>query len=245
MKKHWIFLSPHLDDAVYSCGGLIWEQVQKGDPVEVWTIFAGDPPDDVLSPFAQGLHQRWQTGMDASVVRREEDWNACSTVGASAYHFNFLDCIYRRFPGTGEPLIRRDEDLFTPIVPEEQYLVNQLVEQFFQMVPENIQLVSPLGLGGHMDHRLVRKAAETMGMPLWYYADYPYAGSGEWMETSALESFEKVAFKVSRNGLMQWQKAASAYQSQLNTFWKGEAELEAALEIYWQKSGGRFLWRRR
>ncbi|MGH2583068.1 MAG: hypothetical protein ACRDFQ_09275 [Anaerolineales bacterium] len=26
--------------------GLIWEQVRQGDSVEIWTIFAGDPPDN-------------------------------------------------------------------------------------------------------------------------------------------------------------------------------------------------------
>ena len=31
--KHmrWIYLSPHFDDAVLSCGGLIWEQTHSGD----------------------------------------------------------------------------------------------------------------------------------------------------------------------------------------------------------------------
>ena len=38
--SHWIYLSPHLDDAVYSCGGMLWEQVQRGVQAEVWTIFA-------------------------------------------------------------------------------------------------------------------------------------------------------------------------------------------------------------
>jgi len=41
---HWIYLSPHLDDAVLSCGGIIWQQVQSGHQVEIWTICAADPP---------------------------------------------------------------------------------------------------------------------------------------------------------------------------------------------------------
>ena len=39
----WIYLSPHLDDAVFSAGGLIYEQTQAGTPVEIWTIMCGDP----------------------------------------------------------------------------------------------------------------------------------------------------------------------------------------------------------
>jgi len=38
----WIYISPHFDDAVLSCGGLIWEQTHKGITVEIWTVCAGD-----------------------------------------------------------------------------------------------------------------------------------------------------------------------------------------------------------
>jgi LmbE family N-acetylglucosaminyl deacetylase len=31
----WIYLSPHFDDAVLSCGGLIFDQAQAGTPVEI------------------------------------------------------------------------------------------------------------------------------------------------------------------------------------------------------------------
>jgi LmbE family N-acetylglucosaminyl deacetylase len=57
----WIYLSPHLDDVVLSCGGLVWEQARQGERVEIWTICAGDPPPIPLSSFAASLHERWQT----------------------------------------------------------------------------------------------------------------------------------------------------------------------------------------
>jgi len=43
---------PHFDDAVLSCGGLIWEQTQKGIPVEIWTVCAGDAPPGSPSMLA-------------------------------------------------------------------------------------------------------------------------------------------------------------------------------------------------
>ena len=51
-----VYLSPHLDDAVLSCGGLIHRQVVAGQRPLVVTIFAGTPPVDVeLSDFARFL----------------------------------------------------------------------------------------------------------------------------------------------------------------------------------------------
>ena len=52
----WIYISPHLDDAVLSAGGLIYEQTRAGMDVEIWNFMCGFPPSEELSPYAQILH---------------------------------------------------------------------------------------------------------------------------------------------------------------------------------------------
>ena len=91
----WIYLSPHLDDAVLSAGGLIHGQTQAGLPVEIWTFMCGYPPEGEYSQIAQNLHKMWGFNSAEEVVRgrRVEDINAASIVGATALHFDFLDCI--------------------------------------------------------------------------------------------------------------------------------------------------------
>lgn len=44
-KNHWIILSPHLDDGVWSCGGLMWHAVRSGCRVDMVTVYTGNPPD--------------------------------------------------------------------------------------------------------------------------------------------------------------------------------------------------------
>src|SRR6266487_3414977 len=54
-----IFLSPHFDDAIYSCGGTLGVQVNCGLHPLVITVFAGTPPPGTeLSPFATLIHRR-------------------------------------------------------------------------------------------------------------------------------------------------------------------------------------------
>ena len=78
-----LYLSPHLDDAVYSCGGLIYQQTQAGQRVLVMTTCAGLPPSGPLSPFAEALHTRWQvSATNAVTTRRTEDHAA----DANVYH---------------------------------------------------------------------------------------------------------------------------------------------------------------
>src|SRR5512136_66244 len=80
----WIYLSPHFDDAVLSCGGLIHEQACQGLQTEIWTIFAGDPPPGPLSEFAQQTHVLWgiTSGEDMVAMRRAEDITAAGIVDA-------------------------------------------------------------------------------------------------------------------------------------------------------------------
>jgi LmbE family N-acetylglucosaminyl deacetylase len=55
-----VYLSPHLDDAVLSCGGLIHRQVRAGQPPLVITLFSGQPAADAhVSAFTQSQHTRW------------------------------------------------------------------------------------------------------------------------------------------------------------------------------------------
>ena len=157
----WIYLSPHLDDVVYSCGGLIWEQVQSGVQVEIWTICAGDVLSP-LSPYAQSLHTRWQTGPEAVFVRRAEDLEACQKLGVLAKHFDIPDCIYRYMPQSGEPVVSSDNGLFSPLKTEESYLVEKLAGQLESGLLPQTKVVCPLTVGGHMDHRLTRMAAEAL-----------------------------------------------------------------------------------
>ena len=93
----WIYISPHLDDAVFSAGGLIFDQVRNSDQVEVWTILCGTPGPIELSGFAISLHKSWKSGSAAETVRmrREENDRAVSVVGAKSVYFDFLDSMYR------------------------------------------------------------------------------------------------------------------------------------------------------
>ena len=244
---NWIYLSPHFDDAVLSCGGLVWEQVQSGQPVEIWTICAGFPPSAPISPVAQALHHRWQTptgGLEAVSTRRAEDLAACRRLGAATRHFDIPDCVYRWLPGGG-PVISEDQGMFAPINPQEAYLVDEVYEKLKSGLPAGARLVCPMTVGGHMDHRIGRAAAERLGCgDLLYYADFPYSALHplELAVTTALFTKE-YSLPVSRAGIQAWQDGVAAYQSQISTFWAGRKELDAAIEAYNREGAGRTLWR--
>lgn len=239
----WIFLSPHLDDVALSCGGLIAECTRTGHPVEIWTICAGDPPPGPLPAFAQSLHKRWGTRRNAAAVRRSEDQQSCQLLGAAARHFAIPDCIYRRVPPDGDPLIIDNDDLFQPLPDSQRWLVDSLCDQLANALPLKSLVVSPLALGNHIDHQLVRRAAEQLGRPLLYYADYPYTvRSNSDLTQSIHPDWQTFTQAISPDGLRAWQEAVAAHNSQISTFWDSLPEMEAAIQSYYEAGGGCKLW---
>ncbi len=244
----WVYLSPHLDDAAYSCGGLIAQQTAQGDAVSIWTICAGDPPSAPLSDFAHSLHTRWQTGPEAIAVRREEDVCASRVLGADWRHFSLPDCIYRRDSQSGAALYASEEAIFGEIAPAEHALVSRLAEQISAELPAQARLVVPLSLGGHVDHRLVlaaaRRAAALRGAASWYYADFPYVLTAHpQLQLLVRLGWQRQAFPLLTAAVGAWVLAAGCHQSQLSTFWKDEAEMASVFQAYAGSPPRAFLWR--
>lgn len=237
-----IFLSPHLDDAVYSCGGLIALSSREGITVEVWTVFAGDP-QRMLSPFAGELHRRWGAGTDAVELRRREDRKACASLGAGFRHLNFPDCIYRYFPGTDQPVIQKNEDLFDPAPILERELVAEIAQQIRSALPERAEIYCPLALGCHIDHRITRAALESLGIKLNYYADFPYAAKAELVLEKALPAAAAAKqVELDEDSLQRWIAGVGQYRSQLSSFWQSEQEMAEALRAYSLTRAGSHVW---
>lgn len=239
----WIFLSPHLDDAVLSAGGLIRELSLSGIPTEIWTLTAGFPPDEPLSGFARQMHTLWgfSSGNEAVQIRRSEDHQAASILGASTLHFDFLDAIYRQGPG-GEWIY--PEDVSTKPHPLDADLPARIAEAVSVRLLPDDEIVSPLAVGGHVDHTLVRMAAELLERRLWFYADIPYLFNHPEQLPEKTTSLECQLKPISNEDLEFWVRAVQAYASQLSTVFSDPGEIPALLREYTQGDGGICLWRR-
>jgi LmbE family N-acetylglucosaminyl deacetylase len=241
--KHsrWIYLSPHFDDAVLSCGGLIYSQSRQGLKPEIWTVMAGNPPPGSLSNFAVRNQALWglPDGNETVAMRRAEDREAASRVGAHLVHFQYPDCIYRR-SSDGKSLYNRT--IKAAIHPADLELVEHLAEKLASSLHPDDVLVCPLALGGHVDHALVRRAAESLNRSLLYFADVPYVLNRQKSLVEGVVGMESRHFPVSEEGFIAWWSGISAYRSQLDSLYKRKGTLEAALRKYWSRSGGINLW---
>ena len=236
-----LYLSPHLDDAVLSCGGTIHRQVQAAKRVVVATFFTATPANPAFTPHTRELMARWDRGEDPMAVRRREDMEALDALGAKALHLPFLDCVYRT-GRDGAALYPEKDDIFGPLHPEEDDMDQAMLEGLLNAVPLSSQMTiaAPLGAGRHIDHLLVRKAAialqRAMDRQVHFYEDYPYAGDGDAVHRGMAPwppSCWRAALQaLQRADVAQKARAAACYASQISTFWADAAEMEAALAGY-------------
>jgi len=194
-----LYLSPHLDDAVLSCGGQIAQWVRAGERVRVLTVFAGDVPEkSARTAFVQELHARWGLGENPPAARRAEDIAACKVLGAEATHLDFPDCVYR-LGQMGAPLYPTRDAIFGVVAEVEAGLVEEIGRALGRSrLPRDATVCLPLTAGHHVDHQIVRAAGEQWAraegtgrrLQIAYYEDYPYAESPEEVK-AALDNLQK------------------------------------------------------
>jgi LmbE family N-acetylglucosaminyl deacetylase len=182
-----IYIAPHLDDVVLSCGGRIALQRDAAERVLVVTICAGSPAADAdLSPFAHYLHGAWALGDDPVAQRRAEDAAALKVLRCDGLHLAHLDAPYRQ-PEYGERgAVFGTPAPGDPLLPTAQSILHQLHQQ-----QPTARVYVPLGIGNHVDHQLVYAAGvalhDTGGDVVWY-EDAPYAAKQPEAISARLES---------------------------------------------------------
>ncbi len=152
-----LVLSPHLDDAVISCGALM--RAHPGATVA--TLFAASPVAYTNPLNEHDTACGFQPGTDTMAVRREEDVVALGRVGASTRPLGFCQNSHEE---RADPVA---------VVPG---AVDALVATIDDVQPSCV--VAPLGLL-HVDHMschatALAAMARTTSLPWLWYSDLPY-----------------------------------------------------------------------
>ena len=241
-------ISPHLDDAVLSCGGYLSACAAEGKRVLVYTVAASGPVAETpLTFYARRFMERCGMTPDAGALRRAEDAAACRVLGVEFSHGDMLEAIYRTDPATGAVLYPDHRQVFGRPAPlEEHRLAEQLAAEFAGL-PAAREVLAPLSVGGHVDHRLVRRAAEfCFGGRLRYFEDYPYAG--KWFAVRRCirpkKAWQVEVFALDERLLKNKIQALEKYASQIEVLFGEPAAMLTGVRQYARRAGGERYWRR-
>ena len=240
MRATNLFISPHLDDAALSCGGLIHRLAREGERVVIVTVASADKPAGVpVSWLMRRSHLAWRLGNTPFAVRRWEDVAAAETLGADYLHLGMVDAIYR-LDSNDRPLYPTST-VAVPIHPSDlkcyrPYLSRRLQDLLRVYGSGSLRVFCPLGAGQHIDHIVAREAVEASCLPsiISYYEDFPYARRTSvvrarlsrvawpetWIQSSVVLSPDEVEARI---------RAVACYNSQLHGLFP--SPLERLLEV--------------
>lgn len=242
-SSRYLFISAHLDDAVLSCGACIGNLARTGRRVDILTVFAGVPEPRQITDLSRWFHRNCGLGDDAIRVRRGEDKTAAGLLGARTTHLTLFECLYRR-DVKGSPKYTKIGQIFEADPGFEADTVDRIASALRKMVirRDYRTIYVPMGIGRHIDHLLVRVAAESLGNRMAtdgspaavYYEDLPYASRNcdpNWQATLAQDMRPEVRLIDD----LAWKTkiaAISAYQSQVRMMWPGIADMVYELRSY-------------
>lgn len=191
-------VSPHLDDAVLSCGHLLAQR----PGAHVVTVFSSGPDKVDPLPWWDQMCGVFRPGDDVMAIRREEDAAAMDVARAHAHHLGFWDEQYRGRRRRGARLLpatlrrlgsrRQNAELASRIEAALRSIVEKLDVRAWLI---------PLGLH-RGDHELV--AGACLGLvrafpdkQWWLYEELPYRSEHPEKTDAALDAVRRTGLTVS------------------------------------------------
>lgn len=164
-----IIISPHLDDAVLSCGQLLAAHPRS----TVITAFAGLPPIGCSTPFDEACG--FDDSVQAMSARVAEDWRAAAVLDFTPIHLPFLDGQYLNGVDSRHELTWTLDDVLDSLPSE--------------------PIFRPLGIA-HPDHEAVARSCAELNRDMLVYEELP--GRVLWPQRvpQTLEQCEQVAGPV-------------------------------------------------
>nr|WP_310354138.1 PIG-L family deacetylase [Paraburkholderia strydomiana] len=221
-RARLLVVSPHLDDAVLSCGLLL----AANPSAIVCTVFTAPPPENMSTDWDR--QSGFTDAFEAMQTRKQEDIRALQKLGAQPVHLSFCDAQY----------------LLTPS-PDD--LTGALRRTLNEHSPDNVFF--PQGIF-HSDHTLVSDACLALidVMPdtaFHAYEDVPYRQRQEAV-SERIEELTKRGYALSPSTDVSApvnafsaheqikREAIAAYASQLRAFGpQGQSSLYST-EKYWR-----------
>lgn len=215
---NFIFLSPHFDDAVLSCGLLLDELQKNKKDILVIAFFTKASKNSYLEDARVFVHKSGYQDAEKLFGDREvEDKNALRLFGAKHLYLDFTDTVFRK-------------NNFW----EKQKLKKSLKKaiSYIKILPKTL-ILAPLGVGKHPDHLLINSLVKRMKSPTIFWEDFPYNTNPYFLKRFFRWNYKyKKAFTLRGSKNINKIKAIKMYKSQMNMLF-GKKEIPNLPEKYY------------
>ncbi len=232
-----LFISPHLDDVAFSCGGLAARLADAGWQTILATVFTATVLPAKGFALACQLDKGLAPDVDYMALRRTEDREAAAILG-------FSDVRWLDLPEAPHRGYHSASALFADVQAEDTVsaeLTATLMRVVAQTRPDLVLI--PQALGNHVDHQVVVAAARHVVGPerMAYYRDTPYAIRQPGAPPSPQVPDLPATLVPIATAMARKVAAAQAYASQIAFQFQGAAALDLSLRAFAAQEGGGVL----
>ena len=221
-------LSPHLDDAAFSCGGTLATLERAQWRVLMVTVFTGSVADPQGFALACQTDKGLSPEVDYMALRRDEDRAAARALLIERpRHLGFREAPHRGYASAPE--------LFGEVRPDDS-IVPELAAAFRDLIDETQPdlLLAPQAIGGHVDHVQVVRAlqASVSQRPILWWRDFPYTVRTQAPKEPLRAHFAELpvrTIRFDRGAEVRKEAACAAYASQLGFQFGGRPGLRERL----------------
>ncbi len=228
VRRTAVFVSPHLDDVAFSCGGTLALFRDLGWRTVLVTVFTASVDNPTGFALACQTDKGLSPEVDYMALRRKEDQDFARLIGVDEVRWlDFLEAPHRGYESALELFggVREDDQIHCEVAR----VMAELQIEFDPLVA-----FLPQGLGNHVDHlQLIRGSLEVpdfANRAIWY-RDLPYAIRHPESRPTALGVSQRIAFPIVST-LKRKLDAASCYRTQLGFQFGGEWKIRETLEKF-------------
>ncbi len=235
--KTALFISPHLDDVAFSCGGTLARLAADDWQTILCTVFTKSVPHPKGFALACQLDKGLSPEIDYMKLRRAEDYQAAKILNAGeVLHLNFAEAPHRGYQSATE--------LFAEVKKEDE--IWKAVAEYLGLLDDIHHpdlIFAPQGLGNHVDHRQTIRAVgkAAAAEKIRWYRDTPYAIRQPFAPPADLpfDSLSEIPHDITP--FLECKIAAcAAYASQINFQFGGADQLKTVLQQFHRSEAERF-----
>jgi len=241
MRYDAIFFSPHLDDAVLSCGGLILKLAKNKQRVLVITIFSGVNEKTIVSGVMSNYVKKcgYFNPKELSKERKKEDRRVMKELGITGKWMDFNEADYR-------PIYKNQKEMVDKrVIEKEDFLLKKVREKVEKIMDDNLnpggEVYFPIGLGMHIDHAIIKRVGEKVKYGgVYFWEDYPYKMyTSNQLDLLMLRNKFCLSRVVDLGASIDRKKeVVEMYKSQLNVIFGSKPVFLSSFEKYYIKKNG-------
>jgi len=181
-----VFVSPHLDDAVLSSGGLMFFFKKKKN-IKVVNVFTkGSEPPEIFFNKRSLLRAGFDDSDSYFKQRKKEDKAVLAGIGVKPINLDFVDAAWRKkktfrqnrltnfIPEINHLYPTKFHYLSGTVDKEDEILMPGITTALKKIIKKDAVVFCPLAIGGHVDHLIVRNICQENFSSVVYWSDYPY-----------------------------------------------------------------------